>query len=132
MGSDECEEEGEDEGGEMELASIYAGEEEGGVSAVHSNPLHAAGMASRGANVAPDASDTDSLLLANVNERLQQQEERQNARLQQQEERQNARLQQQEERQQANDARLQQQEERLLATDERIELRLDCLEAEMT
>merc|ERR1711871_1879524 len=90
--SDECEEEGEDEGGKMELASIYAGEEEGGVSAVHSNPLHAAGMASRGANVAPDASDTDSLLLANVNERLQQQEERQNARLQQQEERQNARL----------------------------------------
>merc|ERR1711988_1816415 len=96
MGSDECEEEGEDEGGEMELASIYAGEEEGGVSAVHSNPLHAAGMATRGGNVAPDASDTDSLLLANVNERLQQ------------------------------------QEERLLATDERIELRLDCLEAEMT
>ena len=81
-------------------------EEEGGVSAVHSNPLHAAGMASRGANAAPDASDTDSLLLANVNERLQQQEERQNA-------------------------RLQQQEERLLATDERIELRLDRLEAEM-
>ena len=53
----------------MELATIYARGEEGDITTVHSNPLHADDTRTQSlsqANTAQNPSDTDSLLMAQV------------------------------------------------------------------